>query len=523
MTEYKSFIINLKDVMSASDYDDTINLHKELTKELHSLLSDKESLDKAISLESLTRSGYFRQDYTEIVGKPHNKWTKITGNKAKYHRMNIERVRNILLSMKQRLAISSVISDYNYDYTNISEIRETLISLKLFPTNKQIKNICRAGKMPEYPIQPQAFLDYTTGDKQIVTRKCDGEEIVERIHVSGRWVEYRICYPKHAKIYTNKLSKPIILLDKNNNLVARYAYEVVRCENSNVDENIIMGVDIGKIKPFSASIVFSDKSYSSELLCSKELEKLNDKRILYDRELSRLYKKSKHNELLLFNNDNSYLTQHYQDQCEQISAIKAKRLLLKKHMSWVVARDIVLHALKNHAGVIYLEDLSWLESMGGKWNHHDIQEKIVMVADYYGITVRNVSAKNTSRTDPFTGDSVTPNSERLIIGDGYSVDRDYAASLNIACRSGRIVKNKRNRYKKRKSSDAKTLKRKSCRDKHASTPKRPLTIRHKRVTKQLTKQSGNPIAVDSSVECSESSSSLYDAEYHDYCTSLMLL
>lgn len=241
-----------------------------------------------------------------------------------------------------------------------------------------------------------------------------------------------------------------------------------------------MGVDLGKIKPFAASVIYPDNSYSTELTFSRELKQLSKKIDKLNVEISRHYVKIFSIESLLKNKTDSYLERHLVDVKSNLVKVKRKRSLLKTHCCRVIARDVVAHAVERQVCLIKLEDLSWLESRGGKWDYSRVQSFIVELAELEGIGVVLIDAKNTSHSVPFSGDKITPRKDRsVVLEDGSIWDRDYLASLEIAVRPVRKVKKNCKNFVG--SNNRSVIRQRSCRDKFGPTPKRPKTSSRRRV------------------------------------------
>ena len=85
-----------------------------------------------------------------------------------------------------------------------------------------------------------------------------------------------------------------------------------------------------------------------------------------------------------------------------------------------------------------MENLSWLDSQGGRWPHAEIQSRIESTAKRYGLKTIKVSAKDTSRTCSHCG-SKTSNNTKTRVGAcstcRFSLDRDVSASREIALRA----------------------------------------------------------------------------------------
>ena len=108
--------------------------------------------------------------------------------------------------------------------------------------------------------------------------------------------------PTHLNINNIiKVSKPVIKYDEDTDTVKlRYS---VFMEVSDSDGDNILGVDLGKLKPFTAASINPQGEYSQELTYSKEVKQLNDKLSRVNTIIDSVYNKKKHLESLLFNND----------------------------------------------------------------------------------------------------------------------------------------------------------------------------------------------------------------------------
>ena len=117
--------------------------------------------------------------------------------------------------------------------------------------------------------------------------------------------------------------------------------------------------------------------------------------------------------------------------------VSAKATKIKHEISQCIASQIVSMADKNNAHIA-VENLSWLDSQGGRWPHAEIQNRIENAAKRYGLKVFRVSAKNTSKTCSRCGGKVSNNSKTRVgtcSACGFSLDRDVSASREIALRA----------------------------------------------------------------------------------------
>lgn len=425
-----------------------------LTDELQKLTADQTYMNECESSVELSR-GEFWTVVNRRTHKPHLTW-EIPGQKAKYYRMIQERIRTSLSSLHERQQIAQICKTFNWDSSRISDIREVLSREKLYPTSGQLRNILASKRVPSMKKNIQAFLDYTVGDGQVV---IDQGECFE-IEVCGEWFKVEKLLPDYAREqFSGKISKPVFQW-KDGQLIARFAYQVEPEITPKTD--LIAGVDLGKVKAFALSVIGKDGSYSLEKGPSRELERLNEKVNLLRMELKRVHAKKNRIKTYLEAKEDLNLLSKCESLDSQSRSISSKLERIKEKAGWLVARDVVAHLKQNNVSELHLENLSWLDSKGGKWDFSAVRTKIEEVARLSGITVHAVDANLSSQTDPFTDEKVSPKSDRtVILSNGESWDRDYAASTEIA------------RRPKGKGKAKVQLDHSKCRDKTGPTPKRP--------------------------------------------------
>ena len=444
-----------------------------------------------IEWEEIESKGNFRNRFIQEYGKPYLDWD-IEGDRAKYYRIIIAQVRQQALSIKEKFLISEICAKYDYDLTKLKSIRNDLTSQELYPTNSLVKNICRSRKVPDNQVKLTPILDFTAEDNQISRVLHDDTDniVYFKIKIKKEWIDFHVELPiSNMRKYNGNFARPIIQRDKKTQeLYLRFTYEPI-IHKHEFDPDLIMGCDQGKLKPITSAIISKDGSYSTELTYSKELVNVSHKLDILDKEKTFLYAKRSRIEALLTNLEEDSI--EYFD-ClyslggiqEQINYIRNKQSRIRENVAWIVARDVINHALHYNVGRINLENLRVFENTG-KWNHALIREKICEIAELHDIEVVLVDAKNTSHTDPFTDNHVNPKSTRVMRVAVGERDRDYIASLEIARRDGKnVVKKKR---KKKTRQDKVRLVPGRSRDKHAPTPKRPKQYSRKGAWKNLVK------------------------------------
>lgn len=481
----RSFTLPLRDLLSTECYDTVDGFVSTMDSRFKSLLGDKDFMRDAELLRQQGHKGYFWKEMTKLHS-PHLSWPK-EGNRAKFYRMILAQVFETFRSLEQRQELGRICAFLNWDSSQMNRIRELCTERSFYPTNGQIRNVLRYGKIPEFPTGLDFVLDYRQGDSQVVRQ--NGSEF--EIQVGAEWVSLYIQYPDYIRGIPKKLSKPKIYR-KDGDLLVDFAYWV---DSSPFEGNGVLGIDLGKIKSFAGAALYPDGEWTYELTGSKEAKRLAEKIDLLTSEIKLLQAKMKRIEKLLKGKETTYLAQHYLDLDSLKASTSRKRTTLKSHLSWVIARDIVNLAKDNECSEIHVEDLRWLDSKGGRWDHAAIQNRISQVGELNGVSVEIVHAQNSSHTDPFTGNYVVPNRNReLPLDDGASIDRDHGAALELAYRKPK---------KKKKAKVVERPVKKRLRTKTGPTPKRP-KIQTRRKTRILERKAGHSPFVSASVESQNS-------------------
>lgn len=241
-----------------------------------------------------------------------------------------------------------------------------------------------------------------------------------------------------------------------------------------------MGVDLGKVKPFSAS-VNTGEFYTTELAPTKETSIVASKIFVLENERNKLHTKID-NCSKVWDGKNNYLANKIERLYSEKRYVVNKLTRLRQSLAWLIARDIAYHCQVNGVDTVKLENLSWLEAKGGKWNFSDIHDTIHQVLSAYGIAVYKVNPKNSSQVDPFTDERITHVGRSANTSVGVR-DRDYLASLELTKRPGKKYCKKDKCVKSVKANKLPAR----CRDKHVPTPRRAKPVRKKTVHKLTVK------------------------------------
>ena len=271
---------------------------------------------------------------------------------------------------------------------------------------------------------------------------------------------------------------------KHNKWFINVPVDIIVDDVSIDDITNIVGVDLGKIKPFTAASINPQGEYSQELTYSKEIRQLNNKLSRVNTVINNIYNKKKHLESLIVNNDNDLDTYYkWLVLNKEYYKVRTKRTRIKEHLSWLIARDTTTHAVKEKCNIIKMEDLSWVGDNSGKWDQSLTQSRIEHRANNNGIKIVRVDAYGTSWEYPEEYD-VNPASRahydsktrELVNSNGDRLDKDYTASIAIAARVSKKKARKNNKKRKKKIKNAtrvRSIQPRKCRDKFKATSKRP--------------------------------------------------
>lgn len=418
-----------------------IPIYDFLQNELNEILSDDYYRNQLESLDLSVHKGKIWIQMRKIFVNRVKEWDKFPHmhNKAWYARILFENIRRELQSKYEATTV------WNELVKNDMEIDQTLFDSlvskhKIYATRGMVSNIKRSDKSPELVKNATFQLDYTVSDKQFFIMN---EDNTCEIKINKKdWIKYKIILPSSLnQNLTGKIAKPKFFKRKKDEKyigLCSYQYVPEKPEGKNV-----LGVDIGQIKLFSAIALYDDGNYSSEYVNSKYLRNKNTKlKKLYE-EKENLYNIISHNELLnVKTNKNDKRKEHFLYISNRIENIK-------KDIAKNVAQEIIQVAKQEKCNEIHIEDLRWMGSKGGKWNHAEIHKMIEEKAVSAGIKIVKVNPAYSSSEHPITGERGLKSNRNVIFKDNQSVDRDVLAAINIAARN-----------KRKKNINVKRLKRK---------------------------------------------------------------
>ena len=362
---------------------------------------------------------------------------------AWYIRILYHNIISLLKSRQEQIKIYEILKSNQYKID--STLRDKLAQEKLYPTNSYLETLSNAKDIPALPKRKTFILDFSVSDKQMfrVGKNSNAYEIkihskkeVKDYNLETGWISFEMYLPTYIReSFTGKTAKPQFYWDYNKEeFVCAIPCEIKKLPNEY--ENV-MGVDLGKIKVYSATVVRKDGSISDEYVPTEELQNLVDKLKRMNQHINSVYKKRKRSSKY------GNFTERQDRRKLDYKRSRNKRTKLQFAIARLVAVEVVNIAIKEQCKEIHLENLSWVKSLGGKWNFAQVQACIKEVAELFSIKVVKVSAKNSSKTNPVTLEIGKISDRNVTFKDGYKVDRDQLAGLNLALREPKKQKQRK--------------------------------------------------------------------------------
>ena len=362
---------------------------------------------------------------------------------AWYIRILYHNIISLLKSRQEQIKIYEILKANQYKINNT--LRDKLVKEKLYPTNSYLEILAAAKDMPVLPKRKTFILDFSVSDKQMfrVGKNSNAYEIkihskkeVKDYNLETGWISFEMYLPTYIReSFTGKTAKPQFYWDYNRNeFVCAIPCEIKKLPNEY--ENV-MGVDLGKIKVYSATIVRKDDSISDEYVPTEELQNLVNKLKRMNQHIKSVYEKKKRSSKY------GNFTERQARRKLDYKRSKNKRTKLQLAIARLVAVEVINIAIKEQCKEIHLENLSWIKSSGGKWNFAQMQSRIEEVAELFSIKVVKVGTKNSSKTNPVTLEIGTVSKRDVTFKNGQKIDRDQLAGLNLALREPKKVKQRK--------------------------------------------------------------------------------
>ena len=424
-------------------------LYNILQGELNRILSIPtyvEALSK-IELKYKTENG---KEQSKLNGMLWREIHEIIGDSLKgkvpdawYIRILYHNIISLLKSRQEQIKIYEILKSNQYKID--STLRDKLAQEKLYPANAYLEILANSKAMPALPKRKTFILDFSVSDKQmfrvginsnVYEIKIHSKKEVKAYNLETGWLSFEMYLPTYIREgFTGKTAKPQFYWDYNKDeFVCAIPCEIKKLPNEY--ENV-MGVDLGKIKVYSATVVRKDGNISDEYVPTEELQNLVDKLKRMNQHINSVYEKRKRSSKY------GNFTERQARRKLDYKRSRNKRTKLQFAIARLVAVEVVNIAIKEECKEIHLENLTWVKSSGGKWNFSKVQACIEEVAELFSIKIVKVSAKNSSKTNPVTLELGKISNRDVFFKDGQKVDRDQLAGLNLALREPKKVKQRK--------------------------------------------------------------------------------
>lgn len=421
------------------------SFHIEAPKELETIYKKLQEAENLILNNNELCQELMAIDYSFVRGKVwmvmNNKFSasidkvvKGIPNAAWYKRILYENLRRLATSTKEKQKAFDILKENEFKIN--SQLWSKLNEEKLYCTRGYIENLKDSGVRPVLPRESVFVLDFSISDSQMFVKEYldDGRVLVKIKYSTADWLEWYIEKPMSIRENaTGKIANPRFYY-KNGDFVGDISYEI-EAEKLRKFNNIL-GVDLGLVNIYSASVLYKNGSTSREYLPSNKLRKMCLKQDLIKAEISSILDKNTRVEPYLKSKKALKTTQGKLDRrLNNLNGNSQKLMNLKNENAKLAAFEIVEIARQEKCCEIHIENLSWLKSKGGKWNHSIIQKYIQEFAEIYGIKVVKINPAYSSSMHPITGEKGIDKDRDIVFKNREKIDRDKLAGINLASRS----------------------------------------------------------------------------------------
>ena len=431
-------------------------IYNKLQKELNLILSNKFYKEELIKIdlkyidkegkERNKLSGTVRDEIIEIIGK------RLVGElpDSWYVRILYHNIISLLKSRKEQVEIYELLKGNGYKID--SELKKKLTEKKLSASRPYLETLAEAKSIPTLPDKKVFILDFSAADKQMFRLGKNGrsweikiysKKEKEKYNLESQWIEIETYLPIYIREgFKGEAAKPQFYIDRGED---RFVCAIpCKIETIPNEYKNIMGVDIGRIKPYSATVIRKDRSISEEYIPTEELMKMSEKLDRLETHIENVY--GKYSRSKKYGNRTNRQIMRGIDYKEG----RRKRTNIKYQIARLIAVEVVNVAIQEECKEIHIEYLAWVKNKARKWNFSAIQKCIEEVAELYDIKVVKVSAKNSSKEHPVTGEIGKVNDREVRFSTGQVIDRDQLAGLNLALRRPKEEARKIKQLNKRK-------------------------------------------------------------------------
>ena len=355
----------------------------------------------------------------------------IINNPSWHWRILAENIRSTMSSLALRRKIYSILEKYDFVLTEDCQLELETLKKDSYFSPFVIENIQRSKSWPSMPTHIGFKLDYAFSSGQMF--KMSDDYLCSFQNEDGTWTNVQLVVPATIREeFTGKLLKPVFIKRSDGQYIghARYCIE----PKQNPKAKNILGVDIGDVKPYSAVILYPNKTVSSELLPSRQVFRLSNK-------ISQLLAIAKQTSEKV-KRVNAYITGDIWVHSETIlkqenridykNNVRSKITHLKETLVTQEAHELVALAWENNCKEIHIENLKWAKDLRTYWNFAHFRHRLEEIAEVYSIKVVLVNSAYTSVTHPITGEHGQKKNRDIHFSSGEIFDRDYLAAINIA-------------------------------------------------------------------------------------------
>ena len=406
-----------------------VPLYNKMSEVFNTILSDPSLRAGVVSVDPTLRRDNYRNEMRRVIG---NEVRDLLGpdfpNKAWHSRIIFEQLRRMVVSLRERQIVFDTLNGGQADSLFWSQIHERGV----YPTMGTVSNVQRSSCRPTLPCHAVFVLDYSASDPQMFTQH--GHTFKAKT-IDNEWTEFAVILPLSIRDgATGRVAKPQFYKNKDGKYLGDLPYEVEVLPIESTGG--VVGVDLGKLKPFSATVLHPDGTTTPEYIASRRIERIGRVVDNLYREKKAIYAKC--DRCAPYTMQVESVTKDVRRR-KTMEHLSAKITRLKMERARLIAKSIVHIALTHQCSEIHVENLSWLGSKGGRWEHSLIQQCIAQAAELRGITVVKVNPAYTSRKHPITNEMGTW-CGRDVVFDGERLDRDHIASINIAKRGKKARK-----------------------------------------------------------------------------------
>lgn len=454
-----------------------------LQEQLNLMLSDEKVREDLKTINLDQGDSYVWGDIRDLesIKAYTDNWDGLINNKSWHILMLIDNIKRELESKKERKIIWD---EYVKNDKELDGLREILIEKhNIYPKAGVIRNMVIADKEPELPKTMTFQMDYSISAKQMF---CVDKNDPYTFHIqmnyldktsstkekyTNYWISYKVYIPTSIRHeFTGNIAKvKFVRRKKDDRYIGICSYKCKKHKKA-TKEKKVLGIDIGQKHPYTGVILengeIDNQMYHPSNLLYRMSYKLDNLR----KERNTLYKKRKRTIRY-----KSKITERQKRRSQNYKEIRNKISRMQEGIASQIGHEVVDIARDSNCSEIHIENLSWLDAKGGKWNHSAIFQRIKEIAELYNIEVINVYAKDTSKENPITKEIGEIKDRDIVFEDSLVIDRDLLAATNIAIRNGYKQENSKiSKIKKpqRKKTKLNKSRRKEIKEKISNIKKR---------------------------------------------------